>query len=86
MRFTDWHFMLFPCEPFEKFFNPLSRGAVAGSCELRKIFGYGPIVLSSRLGGPCNPVLLLEPVHASPLSGLVDGPGEFRGLVASQFS
>ena len=29
-------------------------------------------------------MLLFEPVHASPLSGLVDGPGEFRGPVASQ--
>ena len=35
--------MLFPCEPFEKFFNPLSRGAVAGSCELRKNF-RGPLL------------------------------------------
>ena len=37
-------------------------------------------MLSSRLGGPCNLVLLLEPVHAGPLSGSVDGIGEFRGL------
>ena len=37
--------MLFPCEPFEKFFNPLSRGAVAGSCELRKIFARPPAPL-----------------------------------------
>ena len=37
-------------------------------------------MLPSRLGGPCNLVLLLEPVHAGPLSGSVDGIGEFRGL------